>query len=174
MEFKNENELLSAEVITDLESLAAEYSKGLPESNDGVKCSLYSRHSLVNGEGETVDAPEDASDFYFDIVFGFGDEDYEHCFTLHVSLVEGSFSVSEYDDEMNRLNESVREFLLCLDGVSHKEYLRSLASERYQDRNPEEAESPFDYKRFFIGASIVCATLVLMLFVINDILPKLL
>ncbi|MBQ2738316.1 MAG: hypothetical protein IJF38_06465 [Clostridia bacterium] len=161
-------------VISELLSLTEEYSGKLPVSTDGVKCEVYARHSLVNGDGDTVDAPNDAGDFYFDLVLGFGDEDLEHCFSLHLSLADGSFSVSEYEDELAELKVAVQKFLPSLEGVSHREYLRALASERYCDRYPEPTQSPFDYKRFFIGASVVCATLILMLFVINDILPKLL
>ncbi len=146
----------------------------IPKSTDGETCALSWRVTLIGDEGEEVDSISESRAFYFEIVLGFGDESLEHGFAVDIELKDGYYDGNLLREKLRSLKESVGIFLSQLEGKCHREYLAALAAERYLLREGEEERPPFDYKRFFIGASVVSATLILMLIVINDILPRLL
>ncbi len=162
-------------LITLLDGIAKEQIDRLPHSADGNDCQAISRFEYLDTDGEPTDPDAIDATLIYEIVFGFDNEDDEMSFSVEIPILDGRYDGQRLDSELESLKASLNQFYGELDGKCHTEYLSTLAKERYLTIAGEGDEKPpFDYRSFFIGASIVSVALILMLLLVNELLPRLL
>ncbi len=165
-----------AALIEYINGVCSQAASALPHSADGKDADIIFRYSFAYPDEDIQDGDgeyDGTCTLYYETVISSDGGD-EHSFVITLKLDGDEYSQDELMAQTESFKQTLCHFFSQLEGKSHTDCLNELSCERFLHLSGEEERAPFDYKCFFIGASVVCVTLILMLIIVNEILPRLL